>query len=149
MVRNWFSILAVGFVIALCASSPAAEPIPGPVPARVVRVIDGDTLKVEARIWIGQYIVVNARIRGIDTPELRGDCAAEIENAKAAREALEEIVSPGPVRLLNVDQDKFGGRVVADVTASESGDVATNMLESGHARPYSGGKRQPWCRESG
>ena len=31
-----------------------AEIVPGPIPARIVRVIDGDTIVVRARIWLGQ-----------------------------------------------------------------------------------------------
>ncbi|TDI63600.1 MAG: hypothetical protein E2O90_11840, partial [Alphaproteobacteria bacterium] len=37
----------------------------GPVEARVIRVRDGDTLVVAARIWVGQEIVIDARINGI------------------------------------------------------------------------------------
>jgi hypothetical protein len=31
----------------------AGETVPGPVPAEVLRVIDGDTIEVAAFIWLG------------------------------------------------------------------------------------------------
>lgn len=56
----------------------AAEPIPGPVPAEIVDIIDGDTVAVRARIWPGQFVETRVRLRGVDTPEIRRpDCEAE------------------------------------------------------------------------
>jgi micrococcal nuclease len=34
----------------------AAEVLPGPIPAVVTEVVDGDTIGVRARIWLGQQI---------------------------------------------------------------------------------------------
>ena len=59
--------------------------IPGPVPALVLRVIDGDTIAVRARIWIGQSVDTRVRIVGVDTPEFSGECARDIVLAGAAR----------------------------------------------------------------
>jgi endonuclease YncB( thermonuclease family) len=44
----------------------------GPVPARVMAVLDGDTLLVQARLWLDQTLEVRVRLGGIDTP----NCAA-------------------------------------------------------------------------
>ena len=38
------------------AAELAAERLAGPIPARVLAVIDGDTIEVQARIWLGQEI---------------------------------------------------------------------------------------------
>ena len=43
-----------------------AETIPGP--AAVVRAIDGDTLDVRARVWVGNDITALVRRRGGDAP---------------------------------------------------------------------------------
>ena len=53
----------------------------------MIRVRDGDTLVVAARIWVGQEIVIDARINGIDAPELRARCPRERALAQRAREA--------------------------------------------------------------
>ncbi len=51
------AVLAAALLAAaITADSPARELLPGPVPARVIQVIDGDTLVVKARIWLGQDV---------------------------------------------------------------------------------------------
>jgi endonuclease YncB( thermonuclease family) len=47
----------------------------GPVMARVIRVYDGDTILVRARIWVDQEIEIRVRLAGVDTPEIKGQCA--------------------------------------------------------------------------
>ncbi len=95
--------------------------VTGPVAARVLAVIDGDTLAVSARIWIGQTIETRVCLAGVDTPELRGDCDRERELAAAARDFVMARVAGGDVVLWGVRNDKFGGRA------------------------YDGGARLPWC----
>jgi endonuclease YncB( thermonuclease family) len=131
--------------LALAAGGASAETLPGPIAADVVRVVDGDTLALRARIWIGIDIVVNARIRGIDAPELRGRCATEKALARSAREHLAALTGDGHVRLLGIENDKYAGRVLADVVTDGGVDLGTAMLDSGLARPYDGGARAPWC----
>ena len=46
----------------------AEEALAGPVRAVVERVVDGDTVDVRARIWLGQSLTVRVRIDGVDTP---------------------------------------------------------------------------------
>jgi endonuclease YncB( thermonuclease family) len=127
----------------------AAEVIPGPVPAEVVRVVDGDTVTVEATIWLGQRLTVNARIRGIDTPELHGACAREKAMAEAAQSTLAGILEARAVRLTNIANGKYAGRVLADVATDDGIDVATFMLGTGLARAYDGGARAAWCDVAG
>ena len=119
--------------------------IPGPVPALVLRVIDGDTIAVRARIWIGQSVDTRVRIVGVDTPELRGECALEIELAAAARELVVEALGDQPVTLRDVRYDKFGGRVLARVESYTGEDIARLLIAAGLGRPYDSGKRAAWC----
>lgn len=124
----------------------AAERLAGPVEAEVLRVIDGDSMVVRARIWLGQTVEIHVRLAGIDTPELRGKCAEEKERAAAARDALALLVAEGPVRLSDVETDKYGGRVLARVATHRHGDLARALIAGGHARAYEGGARGGWCR---
>ncbi len=136
---------AVALVLLGSGNPAAAEEISGPVVADVIRVIDGDTLAVRARIWIGLDLVVSARIRGIDAPELRGKCDREKALADAARTHLAAVVAAGKVRLRRIENDKYAGRVLADIVTEDGADLGEAMLESGLARPYDGGGRDPWC----
>ncbi|MGJ8569090.1 MAG: thermonuclease family protein [Hoeflea sp.] len=120
--------------------------IAGPVSAQIVRIIDGDTLEVDAHPWPGHAVRVSVRLRGIDTPERRSRCPGQRAAASMARNELERLVSGvSTVELINVAGGKYYGRVLADMKAGAR-DVASAMLASGHARPYQGGKRlKPQC----
>lgn len=75
------SLLAAGSLTlaggGVLATWSPREPLAGPIPAMVVKVVDGDTLNVRARIWINQELDTAVRLLGIDAPELNGACEAE------------------------------------------------------------------------
>ncbi|WP_252912014.1 thermonuclease family protein [Aliihoeflea aestuarii] len=119
--------------------------MPGPVPASVVRVIDGDTVEADAHVWPGHTVRVSVRLRGIDAPELRSRCEAERVLAQKARAHLSALLQSGSVRVRNVARDKFFGRVVADLETDAGEDVAPLLLAADLARPYAGGRRASWC----
>ena len=124
----------------------ASGQLKGPVEAEVVRVIDGDTLKVRALIWIGQEIEISVRLLGIDTPELRrAGCAAEKEKAEAARDLVQSLVETGSVILSDIRGGKYAGRVLAHVRTERGLDIADRLIKEGLARPYEKGARQTWC----
>ncbi|MEJ0011292.1 MAG: thermonuclease family protein [Bauldia sp.] len=141
-------IRGLSFVFLMLAALPgsvAAETFGGPVSASVVEVIDGDTIAVKAKVWLGVEVSSRVRIRGIDTPELHSSCAAEKTMAEQARQRLAKIAG-GTVSLANVVDDKYGGRVDADVANAVGVDLKTAMLATGLAHPYDGkGARADWC----
>lgn len=142
-----FPISLIALFSLLAVSAPrAAETLPGPVPADVVAVVDGDTLSVRAHIWLGQEVTTLVRLAGIDTPELKGECESERMRARAARDYLERSVASGPVTLAQIRYEKYAGRVMAKVAASDGGDLSERMIAAGHARAYDGGKHLPWCQ---
>jgi endonuclease YncB( thermonuclease family) len=126
-------------------SMPAAPMSGERQPAQVLRVIDGDTFEARVRIWPGMDVTTRVRLRGIDAPELHARCAEERAKALAAREALSRILKEGAVGIARVNQDKYGGRVDADVSTAQTADVAEAMLGGGFARRYDGGRRRSWC----
>jgi len=128
----------------VCAAS-ASQTVSGPVEARVLRVIDGDSFVAEARVWPGHTVTVSVRIRGIDAPEMKSRCEAERLAAKRSRAALEAMIGAGPVGMTNIGGDKYYGRVLADVTTPDGRAVAPAMIADNRARAYSGGKRRAWC----
>ena len=126
-----------------------AEPLAGPYPGAVERVVDGDTLDVRVAVWLDLDIRVLVRVRGIDAPELRGRCDLEKARAAKATVALARLVADGAVVLTNIEGDKYFGRVLADVSTSQGRDVATTLLAGGHVRPYDGRSRATWCEIGG
>ncbi|MEM5470814.1 thermonuclease family protein [Hoeflea sp. AS60] len=139
-------ILSLGLSCAPVKTTTAADnqwrSIAGPVTAQIIRIIDGDTIEVDAHPWPGHAVRVSVRLRGIDTPEKRSRCPNERAAALLARTELERLVTGfSTVQLINVSGGKYYGRVLADMTAGTR-DIASAMLASGLARPYAGGKRE-------
>jgi endonuclease YncB( thermonuclease family) len=114
-------------------------------PAEVLRVLDGDTFEARVRIWPGMDVTTRVRLRGIDAPEMHARCDDEYAKAIAARDALARILAEGAIAVSGVGQDKYGGRVDADVSTAQTQDVAAALLSGGFARAYDGGKRRSWC----
>ena len=98
------------------------------------RVVDGDTIRVD-----GEPV----RVMGLDAPEMRGRCPAEIAAARRAKDRMAELIAGG-VTLRRHGRDRYR-RLLAVVTDSRGRDVAVVMIREGLARPYGGERRQSWC----
>jgi micrococcal nuclease len=136
------TVMIVMYLIAAPVLSFARDEIDGPVAAEILRVIDGDTLLVEARPWPQQTMEVYVRIRGIDTPEMHSRCAAVRRAGIDARQALEQLMADSPqVQLTKISGDKYFGRILANVTLSDGRNPAQYMLGEGIAVAYDGGRK--------
>ncbi len=145
--RTFYLFLALTLlpVLARAGGARAADRLPGPVGAAVVRVIDGDTLVVRAHIWLGQNVETSVRLAGLDTPELRGKCAGERRLALRAKTMTVALIADGDVTLRDIQFGKFAGRVVARVTTAAGADLSRALIAAGLGRPYGGGARGDWC----
>ncbi|MBT3358184.1 MAG: thermonuclease family protein [Rhodospirillales bacterium] len=124
----------------------SADVMSGPMAARIVRVIDGDTLVVRVQVWLDQEVETRVRLFGVDSPEIRGKCPEERRMALEARAFIEKLGgSDNGVFLHDVRHGKFARRVIARVSSARFADFAAALLQSGLARPYDGKKRQSWC----
>ncbi len=114
--------------------------------AQIIRVIDGDTIKLSVFIWPGLKQQINLRLLGINTPEKRGRVSAcEKQAAILASEFTRQRLKPGDrVVISEIRLGKYAGRVLGRISKNGK-DMAELLLEAGHARTYAGGKRQPWC----
>ena len=112
----------------------------------VFRCYDGDTCTVNIPGDMPSVFSesIPIRILGIDTPEIRGQCAKEKALAIKARDEARKFVVGKKVILSNVQRDKYF-RLVADMSTDE-GDLATRLLDLNLAVPYDGGtKSSTWC----
>ena len=135
----------LGGLIVLLHGADAGEILPGPVAAEIVAVIDGDTIAVRARVWLGQDVEIRVRLAGIDAPEIRGRCARERLLAGRARDFVAARTAGGRVTLSDIQYGKYAGRIVARVTTAGGQDLARALLRAGLARTYGGGGRLSWC----
>ena len=125
-----------------------SDPLPGPIPAELISVIDGDTVAMRARIWPGQFVETRVRVAGIDTPERRGpDCEAERQLAQMATEFtqtwLTESGSTTGLFLHEVETGSFAGRVIADISRADGRRLASALRQAGLAVEF--GDPSPWC----
>ena len=134
--------------LALPATLSARERLPGPIEADVVRVHDGDTLQVRARIWLGQVINTKVRLAGVDTPELRGRCDREQRMAEAARDFVQRKLNDPRVTLHDIRYGKYAGRVTRGSFSRHGEDLGAALIAAGLARPYRGRRRGSWCEQA-
>ena len=115
------------------------------VTSLVTGAYDGDTLTVEAGIWPDLTWDGSVRILGVDTQEIRGACEVERQLAIAARDYIRDLLLDESVILANVENDKYGERVLANVyfwQDDELARVSDLLIANGHAREYHGGTRR-------
>jgi len=143
-LRNALPGALLGLAAALAPTAPRAEEVlAGPVAATLIRVIDGDTLLVRARVWLDLEVVTRVRLRGVNAPELRARDEGERGRAAAARAFVSGLAEGAALTLTEIGQDKYGGRVVARV-AADGEDLGAALLAGGHARPMGArGRRTP------
>ena len=118
------------------------------VKALVTDAYDGDTLTVNAEIWPDIAHVGKVRVRGVDTPEIRGKCEQERALAIAARDFVRERIVNQSVTLSEIENDLYGGRVLARVHLASGEELAGVLIEAGYGRAYEGGARAGWCDEN-
>jgi endonuclease YncB( thermonuclease family) len=127
---------------ATIAPTPTVEPTPAPTrrSARIVRVVDGDTLRV--RLSSGRQVTV--RLIGIDTPETKRpgvpvECGGTPASAYMRRIALQHGRGRSVTLVSDPSQDATDryGRTLAYVDAGGKGDLGRLMLRAGWASVYS------------
>ena len=120
--------------------------------ATIVKVVDGDTLKLDVKIWPGITSRVNLRLRFIDTPEKGGvrngkpipECEKKI--ASVAIKYVKELLPVGKkIFISSVKKGKYSGRVLG-LANIEGESLSKILIRKGYARKYSGGTRSGWCK---
>lgn len=89
---------------------------------------------------------IGVRIKGLDTPEINGECEHEKALAERAKDLVKKIVPEGTLIVLtDVGRDKYF-RINANVSTLEGINIAQELLKEGLAVPYDGQKKtHNWC----
>ncbi len=108
----------------------------GPYRAVVERVVDGDTVHVMVSLGVDEYAYRMIRIRGVNAPEVFSGLTEERERGKDARDFLTQLLPQGTRCRLATQRDTTTfGRYVAYIELEDGRDVATALVEAGHATP--------------
>ena len=113
----------------------------------VRRVIDGDTIDVDADLGFDVSIKLRLRFAGINTPESRTRNLEEKALGLAAKARLKEILeSADSVEFESHGKGKFGRGLATPyvVLNDKRSDVCQILVREDHARLYDGGQREPW-----
>ena len=109
--------------------------------AKVIKVYDGDTITVAAKLSSNSQSIYrfSVRLRSIDSPEIKGMSKKECELAIQSRDALHNLIFGKIIELKNNGKEKYG-RILADVYYN---DIHINgwMVDGGYAVKYDGGTK--------
>ena len=106
--------------------------------ARVIKVVDGDTIDCECDLPFYLKATQRFRLLGIDAPEMRGESR---EAGIRSKEYLKGLVEGKTCLLTSYKADSFG-RWLADcmLTAELSGidisDLSQHLIQAGYAKKY-------------
>ena len=111
--------------------------------AKVVRIVDGDTLDAEIDIGFDVFVKKRIRLYGIDTWESRTRDLEEKKKGLAAKARLIEILEDNGNKFV-LQSHELGkyGRVLGSIILDDDRDACDVLLEEGHAYSYHGGNKE-------
>ena len=133
--------------------------------AKLIRVVDGDTLDCLISLGFGIFIKERVRLMGIDTPESRTRNKAEKSWGLAAKDRLKKILkSTKGEFIITTKLQKKGkfGRILGEILIPadmitettikyNSGNISVNqiLMEEKLPIPYTGGNKEESRKEAG
>jgi micrococcal nuclease len=144
--RQFFISTPLSFLAACFFSTVLNAAEYGNATVTAVRTIyDGDTFRANISGWpavVGEGIPI--RIKGIDTPEMRGKCQSEKDAARAAKQfSVGRLREAGVIELKSIERDKYF-RLLAEVWI-DGVSLGEQLIHAGFAVPYGGGTKVAWC----
>ena len=119
----------------------ALQFIPPITTGRVIKVYDGDTITIVAKLPYKKSPLYkfSVRLNGIDCPEIKGETDDEKQCAQLAKKELENLILNKQITLDKLATEKYG-RILADVYLDDL-HLNKNMLDKRLAVCYDGGKK--------
>ena len=124
---------------------------------QVIKVYDGDTITIAARLPYPESPLYRFQVRllGIDSPEIKGKTKEEQEAAKLSQKELETLILQKVVYLKDIAQEKYG-RILANVYVdypipqNPTNQIHLNqwMIHNGYAVPYDGKTKTPFSTQT-
>ena len=102
-------------------------------PAKVVRIIDGDTIVVDINLGMKHVIQKEPiRLYGVNTPEMN------TMEGKYVKKLVVQMIPPGSDIILETIKDKKGkyGRILGIIYLLDGTQLNLWLLNNGHAIPY-------------
>lgn len=100
--------------------------------AKLVRVVDGDTIDVNVDLGFDVWVKQRLRLKYIDAPEMRG---ASKEAGLLSKQALEDYIRDTEFYIETEKRGKFG-RYIAELFWLTGESINERMIQEGYAVPY-------------
>lgn len=109
--------------------------------AKVLEVIDGDTIDVSIDLGFNVLHTIRVRLYGINTPETRTKNKEEKQKGLKAKERLKELIEGKIVTIKTQkdDTEKFGRYL--GIVFLDNNNINQTLITEGLAVEYFGGKR--------
>ena len=140
-------LLVLALSLCLNAESLSKKNYGAVTVSEVTSIYDGDTFRANIKEYpeiIGYRMGI--RIKGIDTPEMRGKCQKEKDLARKAKQfTVAQLREADKIELHNMKRGKYF-RIVADVFV-DGNNLAQMLIDNDLAVIYDGGhKAKDWCQ---
>ena len=134
----------------LCPLLAMAEPVGVVYNAVINRIIDGDTVVIQAS-YLPKPLKpeIAVRIYGVDTPEkgFRAKCPEEDAKGHAATDfTTAAIKAATKFQVSLLEWDKYGGRILGDIIL-DGKSLRKMLIDQDMAREYFGDAKKPWCTQ--
>lgn len=134
----------------LCPLLAMAEPVGVIYDAVINRIIDGDTVVIQAP-YLPKPLKpeLSVRVYGVDTPEkgFRAKCKEEDDKGHAATDfTTAAIKAATKFQVSLLEWDKYGGRVLGDIIL-DGKSLRKMLIDQDMAREYFGDAKKPWCKQ--
>ncbi len=108
--------------------------------AKLVRVVDGDTIDLMIDLGFGIYHKARVRLLGINTPETRTRNPEEKVRGFAAKDRVKELVIEDCIVATTLDKKGKYGRILGTIFIEQPDETLLNindtLLNEGHATIY-------------
>ncbi len=107
----------------------------------IASVYDGDTFKINLNCSLAVYCEkVPVRVRGVDTPEIKGKTEREKKLAQKAKEFTKNFLSQEPINLSDCSRDKYF-RLLCNVKNGQGKNLASELIKHNLGYSYDGGTK--------
>lgn len=90
---------------------------------------------------------ISVRVRGVDTPEIKGKLPCEKESARIAQKLVHNLLENSKViNLKSIERDKYF-RILAEIEF-DGRNLSETLIKNNLAYPYNGGTKEKvdWCK---
>lgn len=116
--------------------------------AKIIKVYDGDTFWIAT--WYNKEIIrFNVRLYGVDTPEMKGGDNESKEQARVAKEYVENFILNKIVDIEVMNNKKYNNKIIKEkygrllaIIKINGIDLADDLIKKGYGKPYFGKKKE-------